>query len=324
LGFKLRINSVKNLIVSTQSTREILRLSPQNDIVTQSLVGEGEGERNVVRCEMKIPFVKMSGSGNDFIFIDHRKPFLGEDQMSGFARKVCRRRVSVGADGLVLVERSEKADVKWRFFNADGSEAEMCGNAGRCLARFAQLKKIAGPSLTFETLAGILSARVSGKIVKLEMTKPQGLKLDESVVVGDKTQTLSSLNTGVPHAVIFVDDLEKVDIVQKGREIRYHPHFSPRGTNVNFVRLEDSSRLEVRTYERGVEDETLACGTGVVASALVAGFKGLVISPVNARTMGGEVLTVHFEIGGGEVKKVFFEGEVRIIYEGEMGEEAYQ
>jgi diaminopimelate epimerase len=273
---------------------------------------------------MKIPFVKMSGSGNDFIFIDHRTPFLAEDQMREFARKVCRRRVSIGADGLVLVERSEKADVKWRFFNADGSEAEMCGNAGRCLARFAHLKGITGPSLTFETLAGILSVQVNGKIVKLEMTRPYGLKLDETILIGDKAQTLSSLNTGVPHAVIFVDDLEQVDILQKGKEIRYHPHFSPRGTNVNFVRLEDSSRLDVRTYERGVEDETLACGTGVVASALVAAFKGLVTSPVLVRTTGGEALTVHFEIGGGEVKRVFFEGEVRIIYEGEMGEEAYQ
>jgi diaminopimelate epimerase len=274
--------------------------------------------------KMKIPFTKMSGSGNDFIFIDHRRPLLSEDQMREFARKVCRRRVSVGADGLVLVERSEKADVKWRFFNADGSEAEMCGNAGRCLARFAHLKGITGPSLTFETLAGILSAQANGRIVKLEMTKPYGLKLDEMILTGNRKQSLSSLNTGVPHAVLFVDDLEKVDVIQKGREIRYHPHFSPKGTNVNFVRLEESSRLAVRTYERGVEDETLACGTGVVASALVAGFKGLVTSPVRVRTTGGEVLTVYFEIGGGEVKRVFFEGEVRVIYEGEMEEEAYQ
>jgi diaminopimelate epimerase len=273
---------------------------------------------------MKIPFIKMSGSGNDFIFIDHRTPILSEDEMSGFARKVCQRRVSVGADGVVLVERSEKADIKWRFFNSDGSEAEMCGNAGRCLARFAHVRGITGSSLTFETLAGILSAQVNGRSVKLEMTKPYGLKLDETIVVGDKAQTLSSLNTGVPHAVLFVEDLNAVDVIQRGREIRYHPHFSPKGTNANFVRLEGPSQLDVRTYERGVEDETLACGTGVVASALVAAFKGFVTSPVSVRTTGSEVLTVHFEIGAGEVKKVFFEGEVRIIYEGEMWKEAYQ
>ncbi len=273
---------------------------------------------------MKIPFTKMSGSGNDFIFIDHRKSILSEDRMKAFARKVCQRRVSIGADGLVLVEGSEKADVRWRFFNSDGSEAEMCGNAGRCLARFAYLKGITGPSLTFETLAGILSAEVHGRVVKLEMTRPNGLKLDETISIENMPEIISSLNTGVPHAVIFVDDLEGVDVIRRGKTIRFHSQFSPKGTNVNFVRLRGPSQLEVRTYERGVEDETLACGTGVVASALVAGFKGLVTSPVSVRTTGGEVLTVHFEIGAREVKKVFFEGEVRVIYEGEMWEEAYQ
>jgi diaminopimelate epimerase len=144
---------------------------------------------------MKIPFTKMSGSGNDFILIDHRTPFLDEAGLKGFVQKACRRRVSVGADGLILVERSKKADFKWRFFNADGSEAEMCGNGGRCVARFASLKGIAGPSLTFETLAGILSARVDGKRVKLELTKPFGLKLDETVVVDGRKEVISSLNT---------------------------------------------------------------------------------------------------------------------------------
>ncbi len=267
--------------------------------------------------------MKMSGSGNDFIFIDHRNPILSEDQMKEFAQKVCRRRVSVGADGLVLVERSGKADIKWRFFNADGSEAEMCGNAGRCLGRFAYLKGITGTSFTFETLAGVLSAQVDGKQVKLEMTKPHGLKLDETIMIGQKKQILSSIDTGVPHAVIFVEDFKEVDVVQGGREIRHHPHFSPKGTNVNFVRLEGPSRMTVRTYERGVEDETLACGTGAVASVLIAAFKGLVTSPVSVTTTGGEVLTVYFEIGGSEVKKVLFEGEIHVIYEGEIWEEAY-
>jgi len=273
---------------------------------------------------MKIPFMKMSGSGNDFILIDHREPILGEDKMKGFARKVCQRRVSVGADGLILIERSEQADFKWRFFNADGSEAEMCGNGGRCAARFAWLKGIAGPSLTFETLAGILSAQVDGKRVKLEMTKPYGLKLDETILIEGKGQTLSSINTGVPHVVIFLEDFKGVDVVQVGRAIRYHPHFAPAGTNANFVRVENPSQLSIRTYERGVEDETLACGTGTVASALVAAFKGLVKSPVSIKTWGGEILTVYFEIEAEGVKRVFFEGDVHIIYEAEMWEEAYQ
>ncbi len=273
---------------------------------------------------MKIPFMKMSGSGNDFILIDHRKPILEEDRMKEFARQVCRRRVSVGADGLILIERSERADFKWRFFNADGSEAEMCGNGGRCAARFAWLKGIAGSSLTFETLAGILSAVVNGKRVKLEMTKPYGLKLDETILIEGKERIFSSINTGVPHAVLFFEDIEDLDIVQMGRAIRYHPYFAPSGTNVNFVLLGNGSQLSIRTYERGVEDETLACGTGAVASGLIAAFKGLARSPVSIKTRGGEVLMVYFEIAGEEVKRVFFEGEVHIIYEAEMWEEACQ
>ena len=273
---------------------------------------------------MKIPFMKMSGSGNDFILIDHREPFLKEDRLKDFIQKVCLRRVSVGADGLILIERSKKADFKWRFYNADASEPEMCGNGGRCAARFAYLKGIAGPSLKFETLAGILSAQVDGKKVKLEMTKPFGLKLDETLLVDGEKEVFSSINTGVPHAVLFREDLEKLDIVKIGREIRHHSHFAPAGTNVNFVRAEKGASLSVRTYERGVEGETLACGTGVVASALIAAFKGLVKSPVTVKTRGGEVLTVHFEIEGKEVKRVFFEGEVHMIYEAEMWEEAYQ
>ncbi len=268
--------------------------------------------------------MKMSGSGNDFILIDHRKPLIDEDRMAHFARKVCQRRVSIGADGIIFVENSQKADFKWRFFNADGSEAEMCGNGGRCVSRFAHLKGITGSSLTFETLAGILSAQVNGKRVKLEMTQPHGLRMDESLLIDSKTVTLSSINTGVPHAVLFVEDLDAIDVVQLGRSIRHHPHFSPAGTNVNFVRLEMPSQLSIRTYERGVEDETLACGTGTVASVLIAAFKGLANSPVSVQTRGGEVLIVHFEIVGKEVKRVFFEGEVHIIYEAEMWEEAYR
>jgi len=273
---------------------------------------------------MKIPFIKMSGSGNDFILIDHRTPLIENHRMKEFAREVCRRRISVGADGLIFIENSKKADFKWQFFNADGSVAEMCGNGGRCAARFAYLKGITGPALTFETLAGILSAQVDGKRVKLEMTQPHNLRLDESLLIDGKNEILSSINTGVPHAIKFVEDIENVDVVRLGRSIRNHSNFAPAGTNANFVRVEKNSQLSVRTYERGVEDETLACGTGTVASALIAAFKGLVKSPVSVKTRGGEVLTVHFEIEEKKVKRVFFEGEVHIIFEAEMWEEAYQ
>lgn len=268
--------------------------------------------------------MKMSGSGNDFILIDHRNPFLKEDLLKDFVRKVCRRRVSVGADGLILIENSDKADFRWRFFNSDGSEAEMCGNGGRCAARFASLKWISGSKLTFETQAGILSAEVNGKRVKLELTRPHSLKIDGTIPIEGNELTYSHINTGVPHTVLFTQDIERVDVVRLGRMIRYHPLFAPHGTNVNFVRLENGSQISLRTYERGVEDETLACGTGAVASALISAFKGLVQSPVSIKTRGGEVLTIYYEIEEGEVKKVFLEGEVHIIYEAEMWEEGYE
>jgi diaminopimelate epimerase len=299
------------------------------DLFTPSLALPRQRGREIlvdwrIRSAMKIPFMKMSGSGNDFILIDHREPFLKEDRLKEFIRKVCHRRVSIGADGFILIEGSEKADFKWRYYNADGSEAEMCGNGGRCAARFAQLKGITGPSLKFETLAGILSAQVNGEKVKLEMTKPFGLKLDETIFIDGEERIFSRINTGVPHAVFFVEDLEGLDVLRIGRTVRYDPYFKPSGTNADFVRLEKGPQLSIRTYERGVEGETLACGTGVVAAALVAAFKGLVQSPVSIKTRGGEVLTVHFEIEAKEVKRVFFEGDVHIIYEAEMWEEAYQ
>jgi diaminopimelate epimerase len=160
--------------------------------------------------------------------------------------------------------------------------------------------------------------------VKLEMTKPHGLKLDERISIEGKELLISSINTGVPHAVFFLDDIDGADVFRIGRAIRYHPHYAPAGANADFVKVQNSSQLSIRTYERGVEDETLACGTGAVAAALVAAFKGLVKSPVSIKTKGGETLTVYFEIEAGEVKKVFFEGDVHIIYEAEMWEEAYQ
>lgn len=273
---------------------------------------------------MKIPFIKMSGSGNDFIIIDHRNPILEETNLVEFIKKVCQRRISVGADGLILVENSDKADFKWRFFNSDGSEAEMCGNGGRCVARFAFLKGISDSNLTFETMAGILSAEVKEKSVKLELTKPHSLKIDDTILVEGKELVYSYINTGVPHTVLFTQDIERVDVVKLGRMVRFHPQFAPNGTNVNFVRLDNGNQLSIRTYERGVENETLACGTGAVASALIAGFKGRNSSPISINTRGGEVLKVYFEIEGEDVKKVFLEGDVHIVYEAEMWEEAYK
>ncbi len=273
----------------------------------------------------KIPFFKMSGSGNDFILIDNRRKLLDADRLKDFVRKVCTRKVSAGADGLILIEPSERVNFKWRFFNSDGSEAEMCGNGGRCAARFAVMKGIAPPQLSFETLAGIIEAEVSGRVVKLQMVRPTGLKLDLEVKIDGETHRLHFINTGVPHAIKLVEDAGSLAVVQDlGRKIRFHAQFQPAGTNANFVQVVDRKHLQVRTYERGVEDETLACGTGAVASALIAASKGLVDSPAEVKTSGGEILKIYFQPQGESFDRVFLEGDTRVVYEGNLWEEAYE
>ncbi len=269
----------------------------------------------------KLSFYKMSGSGNDFIMIDNRGARLDVEPAT-LAQRLCRRAISVGADGLILVEPSSKADFRMRIFNADGSEAEMCGNGGRCVARFAEILGIAGPRMAFETLAGVIRAEVSGAQVKLQLSQPRDLSLRQSIDVDGVVQQVHSINTGVPHAILFCSDLEEVAVRELGRQIRFHPAFGPAGTNADFVTVRDPHSLAIRTYERGVEDETLACGTGVVASALVAAALGLVSSPVQVRVRGGETLTVYFDGRGPEFREVFFEGQVRLIYQGELMEDA--
>jgi diaminopimelate epimerase len=269
----------------------------------------------------KLSFYKMSGSGNDFVMIDNRNGGLDVEPRT-LAKRICRRGMSVGADGVILIEPSAKADFRMRIFNADGSEPEMCGNGGRCVARFAEMLGIAGPRMTFETLAGIIKADVQGSRVKLQIGRPKDLRLRQSIEVEGVMHQVHSINTGVPHAVILCSDLEDVAVRALGRQIRFHPAFQPAGTNVDFVSVLNSRELAIRTYERGVEDETLACGTGAIASALVAAALGLSSSPVQVQVRSGETLTVHFSGHGPEFQEVFFEGEVRLIYQGELFEEA--
>lgn len=270
-----------------------------------------------------IPFCKMSGSGNDFILIDNRQRILDGDHLGDFVRRVCTRKVSVGADGFILIEPSERVHFRWRFFNADGSEAEMCGNGGRCAARFAVVQGIAPERLSFETLAGVIEAEVHGRRVKLQMVPPSGMKLELKVGIDGHEHALHFINTGVPHVVEFVQEASRIAVVDLGRKIRFHPRFQPAGTNANFVQPIDRGHLKVRTYERGVEDETLACGTGAVASTLITGALGLADSPVAVETTGGEVLYIYFQSKGIDFERVFLEGDTRLVYEGELWEEAY-
>ncbi|RLB33808.1 MAG: diaminopimelate epimerase [Deltaproteobacteria bacterium] len=271
-----------------------------------------------------IEFWKMQGSGNDFILIDNRDQAISQEVMPQLVLKACRRRTSVGADGVIFVTRSEKYDFAWRYFNADGGEVEMCGNGSRCVCRFAYLKGIAGPKMTFETLAGPVSGEVNGRFVKVLMPLPTQMKLDIPVEKDPGWKSIDFVNTGVPHVVVILEDIETYPVVEQGRALRYHKYFAPDGTNANFVEVLGPNELGMRTYERGVEDETLACGTGAVASSIVCAERGLVKPPVKVKTRSGEVLTISFKKEGDGFQEVWMEGSTTIVYEGKLHREAIE
>lgn len=272
-----------------------------------------------------IEFWKMNGSGNDFILIDNMDGEIQDDEMSRLVERSCRRRESVGADGVIFVVKSDRFDFGWRFFNADGGEVEMCGNGGRCVSRFAYLKGITGRNLTFETLAGPISAEVRGRMVKVLMPVPKGIVIDFKMEHDQSWKTVDFLNTGVPHVVVHVEDLSDFPVTEQGSAIRYHSLFAPEGTNVNFMKVTDRDSLEIRTYERGVEGETLACGTGAIACALIASIRGMMISPVKpvkVKTKGGEELTIYLKKKGNSFDQVWLEGNTSIVYQADLHDEA--
>ncbi len=258
----------------------------------------------------------MQGSGNDFILIDNRRDILKGKSLKDLAVAVCHRHYSVGADGLIVIVLSKKVDFKWRFFNADGSEAGMCGNGSRCAARFALIKKIAKKDMAFETLVGTIHAHVKRDTVRVQLTDAAGLRMNIAVPLESGIRMGHFLDTGVPHLVYLSKDIDNEDVDRIGRTTRYHDLFKPAGTNVNFIQIQNKHRLRIRTYERGVEGETLACGTGSVAGALVSGALGAVFSPVEVHTFGGEKLTVSFERSGEEFTSIHLEGNAEVICEG--------
>lgn len=267
-----------------------------------------------------VEFTKMVATGNDFVLLDNRgkKAEKKIGSLSKFAKTVCARRLSVGADGLLAVENSKQADIMMRIFNPDGSEVTMCGNGSRCAAYYTAQKGITKNRLSIETKAGILKAHVGKNGVRIEMMEPKEFKSRFSIDVYDETFEVDFLHTGVPHVVYFVEDLESFDVKRFGKEIRFHKEFASEGTNANFVKILDRHDIAIRTYERGVEEETLACGTGAVASAIVASELHSVEPPVRVKTRGGDVLTVHFKKKDGRYRDVFLEGEVRLVYEGRV------
>ncbi|NJK91212.1 MAG: diaminopimelate epimerase [Blastochloris sp.] len=268
---------------------------------------------------MKLKFWKMSGAGNDFVCLDNRRKTLRLSRRQ--VAHLCHRQFGVGADGLLVLEpaKSRGSDFRMRYYNADGGEAEMCGNGARCFARYAQkMSRIRRGQITFDTGAGRVGAEFFGEEVRVELTEPRDADLNRNVPTQAGWTTVHSLNTGVPHAVVFVETVEASDVVKLGAELRYHVHFQPKGTNVNFVQVLGPGKLRIRTYERGVEGETLACGTGVAAAALIAaevhGFK----SPVSLKVQGGDVLKVYFRREAKAFKEVKLHGPADFVYQGEI------
>jgi diaminopimelate epimerase len=262
-----------------------------------------------------VRFTKMDGAGNDFILIDNRAGNIDLNR-SQIAR-LCDRHRGIGADGILLLEKaSNHADFRMRYFNADGGEAEMCGNGARCFARFAN--KVAGrhEKISFETPAGLIAAELTDDLVTLQMTEPTDLRLSIDVRAADQNKTVHFINSGVPHVVIPVSRIDDVDIRREGSAIRHHKMFLPNGTNVNFIEKRGPKELAVRTYERGVENETLACGTGVVASALIFSVVEKVNGPITVIARGGDELQVGFEKSDNQFRNVTLTGPAEFVFEG--------
>jgi diaminopimelate epimerase len=288
------------------------------------------------RASGRVPFTKMNGSGNDFIVIDNRPALLAEREIAPFTRAVCRRGVALGADGVVLIEDprpgDEPADFRWRYFNADGSEGELCGNGAMCGARFAVLNGIAPARCRFLTLDGPVDAEVvpadaGPGLVRIAIADPVPFRPPVTLTAAGRSLAFTSLRVGVPHAVAVVDDADAfvgaADFAQIGAAIRHDPHFTPDGANINIIHVIDGQTLRMRTYERGVEAETLACGTGAVASAVIATARGLARPPVTVITSSGRPLRVAFTPDGDSARTVTLAGEARIVATGELWPEAW-
>lgn len=268
---------------------------------------------------MKLHFHKMNGAGNDFVVIDNRS--LALDLTREQIARLCDRQRGVGADGLLAVEPAEKdADFKFRYYNADGGEAEMCGNGARCFGKYtARLLGKDSTKVRFETIAGTLGAELLGDDVRIAMSDPFDLEIDAPVAIDGLDKPVHSINTGVPHAVVFVDDLVNLDVPRHGAALRYHGHFSPNGTNANFVSVTGDSHIAIRTYERGVEGETLACGTGMTACALLHHLLAGAASPVKVDVAGGETLEIGFEkTGDTSFENVTLTGPADFVFEGDI------
>ncbi|MBU1298265.1 MAG: diaminopimelate epimerase [Bacteroidetes bacterium] len=275
--------------------------------------------------KIEIEFTKIEGAGNDFVLIDNRAG-LYKFPLTEFAQAVCHRHNGIGADGLIVLENSKKADFKMRYINSDGSEGGMCGNGGRCVAHFGLLGNQTKNSLQFEALDNIYKAERAGQNIRLWMKNPIDLKRNIKIFYQDYELTTDYINTGAPHTVFFLTDLpgslynklDSMEILPIGKYVRYHPSYAPEGTNVNFIETSLNRKISIRTYERGVEDETLACGTGSVASAILSALKFDWQSPVEVFTRSKSKLLVYFKRESNVITDVILEGPARVVFTGKF------
>ena len=260
-------------------------------------------------------FTKMNGAGNDFVMIDNRagEVNLRPEQIV----RICDRHRGVGADGILLLEKgSNGADFRMRYYNRDGGEAEMCGNGARCFARFVNRVASAPAKMSFQTPAGLIRGELYGELVTLQMSEPKDMRLGLELVANDERERVHFINTGVPHVVVSVPKVDQVDVRRRGEALRCHKDFSPQGANVNFIEELGPKKITARTYERGVEDETLACGTGVVASALIFAAIEKVDGPINVIVRSGSELSVDFKRVEEGFTNVTLTGPAEFAFEG--------
>jgi diaminopimelate epimerase len=263
------------------------------------------------------PFLKMSGSGNDFVVIDARVPYDRALEREDAIRALCRRGTGVGADGLVLLKEEAGADFRMVYYNADGSRASMCGNAALCCTRLAS-RTGARAELEFETDSGRLRGRMTHGGPEIDLAPVTVVRPDAGMPRGHGEERIGFALAGVPHVTVLVDEVDGVDVVGRGRALRTAKALLPEGANANFVSRSESG-WAIRTYERGVESETLACGTGAVASAILITAWGLGSGPVRLTTRSGSELQVRLQRSG-DAWLPSLAGEGRIVFEGVLGE----
>ncbi len=268
---------------------------------------------------MKFHFIKMTGAGNDFIMLDNLDLSLSESLTGELIAALCDRHFGIGGDGLIAAE-SDGGKLRMRYYNSDGGEAEMCGNGARCFARFVgSLLGNEESPFSFETRAGTIHARFedNGRVT-VGLTAPENMKLNVLPASDAVPAPVHFINTGVPHAVAYLDRVSDVDVVRMGAFLRWHEMFAPAGTNANFAEILSPRHLKIRTYERGVEDETLACGTGMTAAALVHAALTGCDSPVSLDVAGGDTLDVGFEREGSSFRRVTLTGPAQVVFQGEV------